>query len=545
MSKGTKVFLDDSFEIKRFRKVTERPVVQVALGVYVAGAVAPHVNPGDSTTSCLGGMFRFCRKIDQASYSRKYRADFRQFVQRWLADNVKPLDNDTDFSVGAWLEHCNYPARRKMDLANQWAESNFDLNWTDQVFKKVFEIKSFIKDETYVDWKHARAINSRSDLAKCIFGPYVQAVSNVLMKGCPEFIKYVPVHERPAYIIDRLDGLGQDFISSDYTSFEAHFTRDKMIDCEMQMYEYMLGNIPDSKRILHLLRKAKYLNPNTCKFKHFTLSVVGKRMSGEMDTSLANGFSNLMWLYYACDHHGIDYKTKVRAVIEGDDAACRIEGVIPDSFFTDFGTIVKIEKFKEVEKASFCGMVFDRDEQANVTDPICALVEFGWTTRTYFSAKKNTLNAIMRCKALSMAYQYRNCPLLAPFAYRLLKLTAGFSIEKVMNSRSFTDSYNYEILLQAIAYAEKNGLVPRVGYKTRMLVEDVYGITIEDQLAIERYFEKMEIGAIVCPELDLYMPPVYKHCYEQYVLPRSTRQPSGEDLLFATTGKNEDLGVFI
>lgn len=544
MVKGSKVFIDESLKIKRFKEVNERPVVAVALGPIVSNSCAPHPNPGSTVTSCLGGMYRFGRDIPSPGYNKKYRRKFRLFVSKWLDSNVSPLTSSVDLGFDEWIKTAPYPEGRKNELREKWEALNFNGVFTQDQKKKIFKLKSFVKDETYPDWKHARSINSRSDEAKCLFGPIVQAIANAVMKQCPAFIKYVPVVDRPRVIMEKLSALGEKFKASDYTSFEAHFKKQFMIDTDMMLYRYMLRGRPDSAWFIDYVSEAKYKNKNVCQFKNFTIEIEGKRMSGEMDTSLCNGFANLMWLLFSCHIHGIPEES-VAAFIEGDDAICRIYGTVPDTFFVDFGLSVKIELHEHLERASFCGMIFDPDDLDNVTDIIKALVNFGWTTAKYFNAKNTTLQAILRCKALSLAYQYKNCPILSAFSLRIMELTRHIDHRVALRSRMFMDTYHLQILDEAINYYNLNGLIPNVKNNTRKLVEDVYGITINDQHKIEAYFSTMLLEPVDCPTLNQYIPAIYRECFDRYTLPRSTRQKDAADLLFCSRKRPVSLHPYV
>jgi len=529
--KGVKVEIDPSLELLKFRPSDDRPIVAVSLGPHLEGAAAPHVNPGHAATSALGGIYRFGREIPKNDYPQHSRP-FRRFVARWLKKNLTPFDSQVDLSFETWIENANYPQARKEELRQKWSALNFTWNSKPKDLKKHFIVKSFVKDETYPDYKHSRSINSRTDEAKCIFGPLMQMVSNYLMKTRKEFIKYVPVHERPQYIIDLLAKVAVKYKSSDYTSFEAHFRPELMRDCEMQLFEYMFKNVDNGQKIIEFIRYAKYLNPNLCFFKNFTIKIRGKRMSGEMDTSLSNGFSNLMFLLYSANANGID-PDSVLAVIEGDDALCVIYGHIPDKFYSDFGLSVKIEVHDNLEYASFCGLVFDLKDRAIVTDIFDAMATFGWTTQNYASAKTSKLHAILRCKALSMAYQYKHCPILSKFAFKMLQLTATVDITNIMANPRFIDSYYLEILQQAIEYSEKNDLIPDVQPGTRNLVETLYGISIADQHKIENQIDKIsDLGTFDCPLLLKHAPKAYITYFDRYVVKRQTQDYNCVDLIF-------------
>ncbi len=169
---------------------------------------------------------------------------FDAFVQGWLHQHLTPLDPDTDVSVNTWLGGTNYPMWRRKQLAavyQKFLETGYTL--------LIYLVNMFVKDEQYSEYKHARCINSRSDEYKCIVGPYMKAIENVLYNR-PEFIKHVPVALRPAYIRQHLEREGVNYVATDYTSFEALFTPELMAACEMRLYEYMLPHVEGGRRIV-------------------------------------------------------------------------------------------------------------------------------------------------------------------------------------------------------------------------------------------------------------------------------------------------------
>lgn len=536
-SKGKDIVMDPTLEIKIKKYTDNRPIVAASLGPHLEGAAAPKVNPGNTETCVLGAAFRVGRDVPEKDY-RKHNLKFRMFVKRQLLRHYKPLAADADYSFETWIANAPYPEWRKEELRRVWAEMNFcwkkaGIEDDPSIYKKWFVLKSFIKDESYVGYKHARSINSRSDQAKCMFGPIIQAVSNAIMKNSKHFIKYVPVHERPQYILDYIAKMAEFFDSCDFTSFEAHFSKARMFDCEIQMFEYMLQNIPDRDIIIKFLKYAKALNPNRCIFKCFEMEIEAKRMSGEMDTSLSNGFSNLMWIQFSFFVHGLD-PDKIPIVIEGDDSLFCTPFPIPTSWFEEFGLDLKVERHDNVEFASFCGLVFDSQDRAIVTDIFDAVATFGWTTANYANSSNKTMKAILRCKALSMAYQYKGCPILSKLALKMLYLTTDVDTTKVMKNRRFIDAYYFDILQQAVEYVKENALDQPVGINTRNLVERLYHISVADQLLIEEEIEKISDPSrpLNLPTLLKYSPRDYTDYYEKYSVMRQTRDYNATDLLF-------------
>jgi len=150
----------------------KRPVVQVSLGAHVVTAACPHPCLLDPTTAVAGARKRFLCKPPLAKPTEVY--NLRRFVRDWCRENLVPLPHDTDVSVESWLKHTNYPDWRKEELRKAWEDTG--NIWDPEKAQKYFACKSFVKDEVYPKYKHARAINSRSDSFKCAVGPIFKLI---------------------------------------------------------------------------------------------------------------------------------------------------------------------------------------------------------------------------------------------------------------------------------------------------------------------------------------------------------------------------------
>jgi len=467
----------------------------------------PHPDPSDPYTVATGVAKRFASDPPTPLPGRL--REFRDFVRLWCETNLTPLAPDVDTSVETWLSTTDYPEWRKADLRQKWSEC---LNIRDPA-KRYHECKSFMKDETYTTWKHARAINSRSDEFKCAVGPIFKLIEKEVFKH-DAFIKKIPARDRPQYIIDKLKREGHRYIATDYTSFEALFTPDVMDCCEFEMYEYMVQCLPEGAEFMDLIRFA-LLGVNVCRFQGFTTRVRGCRMSGEMCTSLGNGFTNLMLMLFVCSRKGC---TDVSTVVEGDDSLASMKGnVLPNAKdFAELGFIIKLEEHESLTTASFCGMVFVEDDMINVVDPLKVLNTFGWTTIRYARCGEGIKKNLLRCKALSLAHQYPGCPIISALAQYGLRVTAGRDIRSFVERTRHLPQWEREKLLSAMS----GDLTPLpVPPATRLLVESLYGVTVETQLQIERELEdKVDLSPICSFALNHVIPREWMQFHEAYVV---------------------------
>ena len=478
-----------------------RPPVMESIGPVILGAAPPHVDPWDQNTAIAGVLNRICAKPPQ--HDRAFRRRFRKFVQRWCRKNLVPLSANTDFSFENWLSLTNYPEWRKAELREAWEKCGGVITSKDKA------CKCFIKDETYPSFKHARAIFSRSDAFKCYAGPIFKQIENVIY-SLPDFIKHVPVHARPGYIMDRIYVPGAKYAATDYTAFESHFTKHMMLDCEFVMYEYMLKNTTEVERMKEI--KRTLIGKNKCLFKRFQLDLEATRMSGEMCTSLGNGFSNLMFFLFVCQEEQIT----CTGVVEGDDGLFVCSPKLPSNeSFEKLGLTIKIEEHTNLATASFCGIIFDEVDLINVTDPLEVLVNFGWSKQHHVGMKRARKLELLKSKSLSFAYQYQGCPIIQSLAWYGLRMTHQIDLRRYLARDRSVSMWEREQMLEAMKYSCKKVKIPM---NTRKLVQDKFGITIEDQIAIEGFFDaKTDLGPISFPTIDKYMKYDWTDYYDNYV----------------------------
>lgn len=394
-----------------------------------------------------------------------------QLFARNFVKQFEPIRANADTSQERWLRHCNsYPEWRKNELRSTWREHNGQITEEDLI------IKMFAKSETYSEFKHARAINSRSDMAKCYFGPYFKLMEEEVYKH-PAFIKHVPVAERPAYIMDMLGKFPGPFMETDYTSFEASFV-DAILDTfEFELYRHMMQNFPV---VLEWMSKAMrspdgVLN-NRCYSRTFRVDIAARRMSGEMCTSLGNGITNLMLASFVSWRKG----GKLVGVVEGDDGLFFSDVELNPRDFEELGFTIKMLFHDSLLRTSFCGLVMSRD-LATMTDPREVLLNFGWSHSPQAFSSERVRRELLRAKALSLAYEHPQCPIISALARAVLRETEG--------TRARFDSgwYDYEMHRQAIRHQNETMIKLEQGPSstTRSDFASHYGVPVVVQQRIE------------------------------------------------------------
>jgi len=499
----------------------DRKPVAVSLGPVVTVAACPHPDQYDTSTTLAGVLKRAASKHPEID--PKILDQLRVFVQQWLEVNLTPLAPDSDTSVERWLAHCNYPAWRRAELLDKYYKvvNEFD--------KKHTRAKCFIKDETYPEYKHARGIYSRSDEFKCFVGPFFKLIEEEVYKH-PAFIKHIPVADRPRYILDLLGGEGSAE-ATDYTAFESQFRAIVMHAVEVQLYKYMTQHLAERDRFYRHLEVIT--GRQNCSFKYLDAELDTCRLSGEMCTSLGNGFSNLMFALFTAQRKGC---TNVRIVVEGDDGLMKHDGPsLSAEDFAPLGLTIKIEKHERIETASFCGIIFDTEELINIDDPRDALAGFGWGRATYALSNRKKHLRLLRCKALSLAHQYPGCPIISELAHYGLRVTRNVRLGK-LPSQSARNMWERDQIQAAVTAMDERKIEKREpGSRSRALVELMYGISIEAQLAIEKYLrDKEDLSPLSCEWITSVMPEVWRDYAQTYV--RYTHRDNINREIFTLSG---------
>lgn len=486
----------------------------VSTGCPLLGSLQPHGDPDDQETLEDGANKRMGQKLPEIPTirRRKFLRGLEKYVKREIKRRgITPIAVSKRWTVEEYLAHTNYPQWRKDQLLKYYDEVD-DLLARNRYGELIhFTIKLFMKDEHYADYKHVRGIYARDEAAKLTFGPWFKMMEEIVYAQ-PEFIKHVPVAERPDYISKRLVRNGARYVATDYSSFEAHFGADMMEACEFVLYKHLLSRVSGGAEVLELMKEVLQGN-NVIVNKFIKGRVIARRMSGEMNTSLGNGWSNLMFMGYICELNGLKF---IAGVVEGDDGLFSFIGPAPTTeMFTHNGFIIKLDVYDEVSEAGFCGQLFDEEDRQVVTDPRKVVSQFGWTSARYSKARESKLKMLLRAKALSMAHQYPGCPIIGAMAQYGLRVTRSYDVRGFMEKRRDLSLYEYEKFLAA---SRDVTLYQEPGIGTRLLFEKLYNITIEEQREIENYFSSLQgLAPLDIPALSETVHESWGHYWDNYV----------------------------
>lgn len=460
-----------------------RKPVQVSLGCHIIGATAPFpdLNHGPSQ---LAGMSKRVAAAMPPINPQTYRR-FRRFVKRFSNQHLQSLiiDPDEDFDFDTWIDNAPYKESRKEALRQVKARVNLRS-------KINTDVKAFVKPEFYESPKHVRGIYSRDDEYKVEVGPFFKIFGDKLF-ALRWFIKKIPVNDRPRYILEKLEGFIKLYCT-DFSQYESTFVRALLL-IERSLYAFALQKHPRKDYYMSLIDKM--IANNTIKFHKFTCKVFGKRMSGEMNTSSGNGLMNMLMTFFILTDIGNKIED-IDAFFEGDDGIIKCIILPTAQHYRDLGANIKIEIPAGINTASFCGNVFDPIPLHNVTNPCEASVRFGWTGAKYLRSTEDVKLKLLKAKSLSMLYSYPGCPILRSLALYGLRVTSNVKITDEFIINNSTSSYEIEQLQEMNEYMNKATSEPnvynvRVHGNTRQLVEELYGITIEQQHNVEQYLDSL------------------------------------------------------
>jgi hypothetical protein len=252
-----------------------------------------------------------------------------------------------------------------------------------------------------------------------------------------------------------------------------------------------------------------------------------------MSTSLFNGFSNLMFnLFILLVKLGA---TEVAAVVEGDDGlfAHNAPRDPTPADYLQLGLTIKIVPVDAWYKASFCGVVTHPDVLDTLTNPWKTVLTCSWAGHAYLRARDSTLLMLAQVKGLSYLAQYPGCPVVQSVALWMLRCTK-FDPARLMD---LLDWYSQQVGVtwwdrQIVHEIKNSNLQARsVDEKSRYIVEQVFGVSIEDQKSLEQLFDSDSSGTV---DLDPHItPPNYRDQWDCYVEERERLETDLDIFLFA------------
>lgn len=481
-----------------------------SLKVHTVGGVPFTVDRYDPVLFLKGTLKRNLGYLPPVSKPLLRR--FRDFVRRVVRQLFVPLDKLSTFEE--WLAEGNYSGPRKDEMRR--TQSRYLTKWkqldqlvhrfldgekvTNKEFRKVMSVDSFDKAEFYEDQKYPRTINSRSDAYKCRVGPAVHSMEKVVYK-LKWFIKHVPVRDRPAFISRNLKRGAPYKYSVDFTSFEMSFIHELQVSCERWLYSWLLQKFPD-ERAWVLAQMSDFVSTG-CGVK-----VEGQccRMSGEMTTSLGNGFTNLMLHMFQMECQGLNWQDYC-GIIEGDDSLSTTTYKPDVSIWARLGFVTKLQYEDFLNEASFCGNVYVEGEDRNIGDPVYYCASAGWSFKDFGSSER-VRGMLTFAKGASYVSQFAGSPVIQELGHRLIR-------ESGVSSRAFKSWFattNYFDLWERTKFTNLDLRREEVTPGARALCQRKFGVQCGMQVLLENYLRETS-GPIDSPLFRALFPEKWQRNY--------------------------------
>lgn len=448
----------------------------------------PYPDCSHQTSLAIGSSHRAATLMPPINRAMGRR--FLRFFRSYMKKMYKPINADDVLSFEDWLSSRDINTQEKQIIIDS-IKNVLDIS--------DFSFNSFAKHEPYTKHYAAfRAIQALPPSIKAIFGPIFHAIEQEVFSK-PQFVKKIPVEERAAYIYSVF---GDEVISPrDYTSMEAHH-RGVFSRCFVMLISYLLTNISYKAEVMGLLART-YSQNNLCKFKYFNILSDSRLMSGSLWTSLANGVLNdaiAVFLTLQTQHPDMDparyadLSFSVKRLIEGDDSLVQ-NSPVSETVIRDLGLVLKLEEPCHPFAASFCGIV-SPDGKYVQTDPVKMILK-----TLVFDARKPIAGSkqlsLLRCKALSIKTMFPSCPVLTAFSDYLLRHTRGIDHRFGKYCIAEWSREHIERAVQKKVWQTKLEITQR----QREFFFERFGVSIQEQLDAESWFERSDLGDIHFPWL--------------------------------------------
>lgn len=405
----------------------------------------------------------------------KVEDDFRDYAKKFIRKHFTPIVDDDVKDFSGWLGKVKYSLARKRALA---ALRSGPIVCD----RKFYSSKSFIKWESYPKPKVPRAINSPSDASKCVLGPVVHAIDKATFSK-KWFVKGTDPKSWPS----RLRSLfgSSAVMGTDFSSFEAHH-RGVYTEVVYYWVKHMMRQLTIDKPVRrHVLNIMK--GTNVTKFKNVKAVVTEKLMSGSMWTSSANGVLNLLIMSYLVTRKGLtndevvdDIDLHFTGVVEGDDGLCKC-ATVDEALIADMGLDLKFEMAEHFSDASFCGVVCGKYDDQIIRDPIKTVRNTFIMPMRYFSSRESRKDGLMRARALSLKWNYNNCPIVGELMHRICYHTR--SINAIIDTAE-NDLYSAEYVRKCES-GRLDLIQPEVPLELRLSMQEHFNVPVLQQLIIE------------------------------------------------------------
>lgn len=449
---------------------------------YVDGVVPPKPSMNDEEMMKGGVLYRIGRerpKQDPKLINELYR--FTSNLVRTLIKEGKIETNVEVPTINEWMETTSYSYKIKEKMkrlanhVNDWEDVNISDDFNPH------EIRAFVKEEFYLDFKADRSILPRQDLAKMVMGPVFHAIDKGMkIKGICKSDTPDELRSKFKKIYD--SGFNGKIAVTDYTAWEASQTSELIKAVEWPLYKAMLGSHWDKfKQIANIL-----VQQNKIVFRSFVAFIKGTRMSGEMNTSLGNTWMNYVIMKFMAYKNAVNMKS----FHVGDDGVVFMDRNqnLNETYFEKLGLEIKLDYVDEVWKADLCKLHY-LPSGSVVRNPDEILGKIGWFSKKFCNARRSTLTDLLVSKAICYLFLLKDCPIVTQICLNLVKV---YGISQQRFTRRFNNDPEYSYLRlshkpEDIYNSIKKLEIKEITHETRQQFEALFDITIRTQLKAENH----------------------------------------------------------
>lgn len=412
-----------------------------------------------------------CKRVihDYHPFNPNVQADFISFARHYIKNHIQPLKEglDEDELLENWLGQSKYDSDRR----NKLRELNKMMRNHQIPRRQYLQLTSFIKSEFYTEPKEARIINSRSDAFKSRVGPYIHAAEAMVYDD--HFIK----HCKPSEVVEKMKNKAcgfEVFYETDYSSFEGSFKPEYLRQIELYLLTRLFYNYPE---IVSLCTLALVSSNKLIYRKRYSAEFPGSRMSGEMWTSMCNGYMNKLLVEFVAKRSDalVDY------LVEGDDGFICSNKPLNWELTADAGFKLKCDIVHDPMDVQFCSLrVCENKLIPNIERTLThygfiidTQIARGLAVKSKRSQKK--LDEVQYAKACSLLATSSGIPILQAVALQQLRVLSGTHL----NPKYF-DWWEREF------YDLSNPAPSSISLGVRKYVEKEFGILVDDQIEVER-----------------------------------------------------------
>lgn len=402
---------DDLGKIGKRRYLCKKTfIAQVQMGPVIRGAALPIIDPNDVENVETGILARILAEMPEVD--EPLMAEFLDFAASELKRRIIPIDEKNVLTFEECMEEwAGHTQEEKINMRQEYSkyDSLDDLLDVDPCN----EVKAFVKYQAELSYKRARMILPRCEAFRAHYMRYIHTIERRVYKW-EETVKGLTPREKMEELERYFNNKLGLFLESDYTRFEASYTKSHLRIEYMLLCFFFPWAKQTWKRVYKML-----CGKQVCKSKLVDFWVIGRRMSGEMTTSLVHFVMNLLVHLFIAKKLNVHIKGK----FEGDDNVSEVSRVFKTDIYRRLGLIVKMSFVNSLYDASFCHVMYSHSG-ALVRDPREVLMKLGWSLSNRRLTHKSVVRlGLLKAKCLSYYYELPNCPIVAVITYKILQLT--------------------------------------------------------------------------------------------------------------------------